>query len=55
MLIRRKKEKNKLVGAVLNINWHDEFHLKSDVVSKEIAYKLELIRYLEAGMTYLIL
>jgi len=40
-----------MVGAVLNINWHDELRLTTSFVPPEIAYKLELIQYLESGLT----
>lgn len=51
LCINRKRIAPRMVGAALAINWHDEFKFTQYQIPKEIMYKLELIAYLEAGLT----
>ncbi|ODM90542.1 Mycosubtilin synthase subunit A [Orchesella cincta] len=51
IVIRKKKEKNRVVGAVLCMSWHDEIKITSNAITPNVSYKIELIQFLEAGLT----
>ncbi|CAL8104188.1 unnamed protein product [Orchesella dallaii] len=51
IVIRKKKDRNRVVGAVLCMSWHDEIKLTNNSISANVSYKIELIQFLEAGLT----
>jgi hypothetical protein len=40
----------KVVGVIININWHDEMKPGSAHLSPELMYRLQLMQILELGI-----